>query len=81
MSALVIDNKKYTWVLAEVLPRVITADEEGERMLAEVERLMDKGERRTIEEDAVIDLMVRLIKDDEEERHPRPNPSPWEMLV
>jgi hypothetical protein len=43
MGALVIDNKKYARVLAKVLPRVITTDEEHERMLAEVEKLMDKG--------------------------------------
>ena len=43
MGALVIDNKKYARVLAKVLPRVITTDEEHERMLAEVEKLMDKA--------------------------------------
>ena len=81
MGALVIDNKKYARVLAKVLPRVITTDEEHERMLAEVEKLMDKGERRTAEEDAALDLMVRLVKDYEEEHHPLPDPSPHEMLA
>ena len=81
MGALVIDNKKYARVLARVLPRVITTDEEHERMLAEVEKLMGKGEHRTAEEDAALDLMVRLIKDYEEEHHPLPDPSPHEMLV
>src|SRR5436189_2429959 len=51
------------------------------RMLAEVEKLMDKGEHRTAEEDTALDLMVRLIKDYEEEHHPLPDPSPHEMLV
>ena len=50
-------------------------------MLAEVEKLMDKGEHRTAEEDAALDLMVRLIKDYQEEHHPLPDPSPHEMLV
>ena len=81
MGALVIDNKKYARVLAKVLPRVITTDEENERMLSEVEKLMDKGEQRSAEEDAALDLMVRLIKDYEEEHHPLPDPSPHEMLV
>ena len=67
---LVIDNKKYARVLAKVLPKVITTDEEDERILAEVEKLMDKGERRSAEEDTALDLLVRLIKDYEEERHP-----------
>jgi HTH-type transcriptional regulator/antitoxin HigA len=81
MGALAIDNKKYARILAKVLPRVITTDEEHERMLAEVEKLMDKGKHRTGEEDTVLDLMVRLIKDYEEQHHPLPDPSPREMLV
>ena len=81
MGALVIDNKKYARVLARVLPRVIKTEREHERILAEIEKLMDKGERRTAEEDAALDLMVRLIRDYEEEHHPLPDPSPHEMLV
>ena len=74
MGALAIDDRKYARVLAKVLPRVITTGEEHQRMLAEVERLMDKGERRTAEEDAVLELMVRLIQDYEEKHHPLPDP-------
>jgi len=68
-------------ILARILPRVITTGKEDERILAEVEKLMDKGEHRTAEEDAALDLMVRLIKDYEKEHHPLPDPSPHEMLV
>ena len=81
MGALVIDNKRYARVLAKVLPRVITTDGEHERMLAEIEKLMDKSDHRTPEEDTVLDLMVRLVKDYEEEYHPLPDPTPLEMLV
>ena len=81
MGALVIDNRKYARVLAKVLPRVIVTDEEHARMLAEVEKLMDKGVHRSAEEDAALDLMVRLVKDYEGEHHPLPDPSPHEMLV
>jgi len=81
VGALVIDNKKYARLLAKVLPRVITTDEEHERLLAQVEKLMDKGQDRTTEEDAALDLMARLIKDYEEEHHPLSDPSPHEMLV
>jgi HTH-type transcriptional regulator/antitoxin HigA len=42
---------------------------------------MDKGERRSAEEDAVFDLMVRLIKDYEDKHHALPDPSPREMLA
>ena len=81
MGALVIDDKKYARVLAKVLPRVIATDGEHERTLGEIEKLMDKGEHRISEEDAALDLMVRLVKDYEEEHHPLPDPSPREMLV
>ena len=81
MGALAIDDKKYARVLARVLPRVIASVGEHERLLAEVEKLMDKGDHRSKEEDAVLDLMVRLIKDYEEEHHPLPDPSPHEMLA
>jgi len=81
MGALVIDNKKYARVLAKVLPRVIATDEEHQRMLAEIEKLMDKRDHRSAEEDTALDLMVRLVKDYEEEHHPLPDPTPHEMLV
>ncbi len=81
MGALVIDNKKYGRVLAKLLPRLITTGAEHERMLTEVEALMDKGERRSAEEDVVLALMVRLIQDYEKEHHALPDPSPHEMLA
>ena len=81
MGALVIDERKYARVLAKVLLRVINSDEEHERMLAEIEKLMDRGERRTIEEDAALDLMVRLVQDYDREHHPLADPSPNEMLA
>ena len=81
MGALVIDNKKYARVLAKVLPRVINTHHEHERMLTEAEKLMDKGEDRTAEEDAALDLMVRLIQDYEGQHYPLPEPSPHEMLL
>jgi HTH-type transcriptional regulator / antitoxin HigA len=81
MGTLVIDNHKYARVLAKVLPRLITTDPEHERTLSEVEKLMDKGDNRTAEEDAALDLMVRLVRDYAEAYHPLPDPSPHEMLV
>ncbi|MDT5268225.1 MAG: hypothetical protein QOH49_411 [Acidobacteriota bacterium] len=40
-----IDPKKYERLLSRALPRVIETEEENERMLAAVERLMAKGRR------------------------------------
>lgn len=81
MGALIIDDKKYARVLAKVLPRVIVTSQEHERLLAEVEKLMDRADHRSAEEDAALDLMVRLVKDYEEKYHALPDPSPHEMLV
>ena len=50
-------------------------------MLAEVEKLMDRGEHRTPEEYTALELMLRLITDYEKEHHPLPDPSPHEMLA
>ena len=60
--------------MAKVLPRVIGTAAEHGRMLAEIEKLMDKGEHRTAEEVTALDLMVRLVKDYEEEHHPLSDP-------
>jgi len=81
MGALAIDDRKYARVLARSLPRVITNRREHERMLAEVERLMDKGDHRTAEEDAALELMVRLVQDYEAGHHPLPEPTPNQMLA
>jgi HTH-type transcriptional regulator/antitoxin HigA len=81
MGALAIDDRKYARVLARVLPRIITSDHEHERMLGEVERLMDKGDSRTPEQDAALELMVRLIRDYEEKHDSLPDPSPTELLA
>ena len=81
MGAVAIDERQYARVLAKVLPRVIATRREHERLLAELEKLMDRGEHRSAEEDAAFDLMFRLIKDYEDEHHPLPDPSPREMLA
>jgi HTH-type transcriptional regulator/antitoxin HigA len=47
----------------------------------QVEALMDKGEHRTAEEDAALDLMVRLVTAYEEEQYPIPHYTPRKMLV
>jgi len=81
MGALVIDEKKYGRVLAKILPRVITTNAEYERALSEIEILMDRGERRSTEEDAALELMVRLVKDYESEHYALTEPAPHEMLA
>jgi HTH-type transcriptional regulator/antitoxin HigA len=81
MGGIAIDDRRYARVLARTLPRIIDSELEHARMLAEVEKLMDKGARRTAEEDAALDLMVSLIRAYEERHYPLPEPTPREMLV
>ncbi|HLK66152.1 MAG TPA: hypothetical protein VKU19_22110 [Bryobacteraceae bacterium] len=56
-------------------------DKDQERILGEIEKLVDKGDRRVPEKDAALALMVRLVEDYEEKRYPLPKPSPHEMLL
>ena len=81
MRSKAVDDKAYARVLARVAPRVIASDREHARLLGEVESLMDKGDMRTAEEDAALDLIVSLIQAYEAKRHPLPDPNPREMLV
>jgi HTH-type transcriptional regulator/antitoxin HigA len=76
-----VDTKKYAKLLTRALPSIIETEEENERMLAEVERLMDKGEGNlSPEEDKLFKLMVCLIEDFEERAYPIPNAAPHEVL-
>ncbi|MGB9181758.1 MAG: helix-turn-helix domain-containing protein [Pyrinomonadaceae bacterium] len=62
------------------MPVVIETEEENERMLAEVEKLMDKGEDLSPEEDALLRLMATLIQDFEERFYQPREVTPLEML-
>ena len=80
MDKSAIDHGEFERVLAKVMPRVITTADEHARMLAEAEKLMDKGDRRTAEEDMILNLIAELIKNYELRHHPLPDPRPHEML-
>ena len=81
MGEVAIDDKKYSRVLSRTLPRILQTAEDHLRAPSVVEELMDAGSRRTVEEDVVLELMVRLIQDYEEKHHPLSDPTPHEMLV
>ena len=66
-----VDKKKYGKLLAEVLPRRIETEEENERAVETVQRLMKKGEGNlSPEETSLFRLLVRLIEDFEEKTYP-----------
>jgi HTH-type transcriptional regulator / antitoxin HigA len=62
------------------MPVVIETEEENERMLTVVEKLMEKGESLSPEEEKLLKLFTRLIEDFEQRYyHPR-EATPLEML-
>jgi antitoxin component HigA of HigAB toxin-antitoxin module len=62
------------------MPVVIETEEENERMLKVIEKLMDKGEGLSPEEEKLLKLLTRLVEDFEEQYyHPR-DASPLEVL-
>src|SRR5215472_16695769 len=76
-----IDVKKYGRLLAKTLPAVIHTEAENERMLEQIEALMDKGEKRSSAEDRLLELMVKLVEDFEAGRYTIEESSPAEVLA
>jgi HTH-type transcriptional regulator / antitoxin HigA len=75
-----IDRQKYGRLLARTLPAVIETQRECEHFLAEIEKLIDKGDKRSPEEDKLLDLMTTLVEDFEEKNYPIPDAAPHEAL-
>jgi HTH-type transcriptional regulator / antitoxin HigA len=74
-----INPRKYAGLLAKTLPTVIKTEEENERMLAKIEKLMDKGERMAPEELALLELMSQLVEAFEEKAYPMEDAPPHQV--
>ena len=61
-----IDRGRYRRLLTTTMPAVIETEEENERVLSIVEKLMQKGENLTAEEEKLLKLLARLIEDFEQ---------------
>jgi HTH-type transcriptional regulator/antitoxin HigA len=80
-SVLNFDVARYGQLLAEATPRVIRTEEENERALAIIRRLMKTPEAElTPEQGALLELLVELVHDFEEEHYPLPETEPHKML-
>lgn len=66
---LTFDKNVYSSLLAEFQPKVITSEEENERALAVVEKIMPLRENITPEQDALLELLVTLIEKFEDEHY------------
>ena len=75
-----INRRKYGTLLANTLPRVIETPEELERLTREIEPLLNKGDRRTAEEEELCRLVLKLIDDYQREHQLIPRLQPHELL-
>lgn len=80
MTVAKISPQKYGRLLAKVLPVRIETEEENERMLQEAEKLIDKGDRRSPEENALLDLIAHLIQEFEQRFYHLGGTTPHEVL-
>ena len=76
-----LDSGRYRRLVAKVSPTMIETEEENGRVLAIVERLMAKGEKRTPEEDAILNLLVHLVEQFEEKACQTGSATPSEMIA
>ena len=64
------DRRKYARLLAKTLPAVIETEEQNQRMLREIERLIDKDQDNlSPEEKTLFKLMTASIEDFEEQHY------------
>ena len=75
-----IDQKKYGKLLAKTLPKIIETDEEFERMAALLEELTIPERDLTPEEDAVANLIEKLVLDYDDRFYAIPEAKPNEMV-
>jgi len=72
----------YGALLQDTLPRVVHFDAENNRLLEIIESLLARGEGNLKpEEDALLELLVRLVHDYECERYPIPALPPGELVA
>jgi HTH-type transcriptional regulator / antitoxin HigA len=80
--ALVLDEKKYSRLLAKTGPRVIESEQEHKRLLAQVRELMERDEEKLSTEEArLLDLLVGLIEQYEEKHHVARSAKPHQVLA
>jgi HTH-type transcriptional regulator / antitoxin HigA len=80
-KAMKLDPRKYGRLLSKALPTAIRTEAENERALAEMDRLMSKGEDNlTPEEDALLELLADLIEKFEDGAYPIADSPPHQIL-
>ena len=75
-----IDATRYKRLLFQTMPVVIETEKENERMLSVVEKLMEKGEALSPEEEKLLKLFARLVQDFEQRYYHPKEATPLEVL-
>ena len=75
-----IDPVRYRRLLSRTMPVVIETEKKNGRMLTTVQKLMQRGENLSAEEEKLLKLLVRLIEDFEERFYHPPEAEPLEVL-
>jgi len=82
MSTQTLNPVAYGKLLAEVQPQAIKDEGEYDRLVAEVGRLMERGEENlTPEETSLLEMMSILIENYDREYHPLPPSRPHQLLA
>ena len=76
-----VNPNKYGRLLSKTLPAVIKTEEENDRAILLVEKLLEKGDKISIEENTLLDLLWGLIADFEEKFYQPRDASPQEVLL
>ena len=77
---LTINPERYAEALSLYQPQVIKTEEENEKFLAIVEELMSRT-RLTVEEDTILELLVRLIEEFEAQHYTIDASTPYSRLL
>jgi len=76
-----VNPRKYGRLLSKTLPTIIKTEEENERAISLVSELLAKGNKLSFEENALLELLGKLIADFEVEFYQPHDASPQEVLV
>jgi len=76
-----VNPQKYGRLLSKTLPTIIKTEEENDRAILIVEELLAKGGKLSSEENALLELLGKLIADFEEKFYQPREASPQEVLI
>ena len=80
MGLTTLNPAKYGRLLSKARPKVIETGDELDQSVAQLEQLDFAKRQLTPEEEALRQLLARLIEDDDDRRHPLPELPPNAML-